>query len=124
MTRIAFITGRLLLAFLFLGGAVQKLLSPQDVGTLLSSAGLPAILVWPAMIFNAWGALCLITGRMLAPAALSLAVYCLITSLFHLVPDDPWQMSILVKNWAIAGGLLVLFAHATDTHKSDKGRVV
>jgi putative oxidoreductase len=30
------------------------------------------------------------------------------TSWFHLLPDDPWQMSIFVKNRAIAGGLLVL----------------
>jgi putative oxidoreductase len=38
------------------------------------------------------------------------AAYCAATSLFHLQPQDGWQMSIFVKNWAIAGGLLSLAA--------------
>ena len=40
--------------------------------------------------------------------ALSLAAYCAVTSVFHFIPGDPWQMSIFVKNWAIAGGCLAL----------------
>lgn len=29
---------------------------------------------------------------------------------FHFVPSDPWQMSIMIKNWAIAVGCLILAA--------------
>ena len=53
----------------------------------------------------------LIAGLWTRPVAASLAAYCMVTSLFHFLPDDPWQMSIFVKNWAIAGGCLVLAAH-------------
>lgn len=105
------IVGRLLLAVLFVGGAAQKSLSPEDSAGLLIGAGLPPVLIWPAFIFNALGGLCLILGFWLGPVALALAVYCMATSFFHLIPADPWQMSIFVKNWAIAGGLLILSAH-------------
>lgn len=110
--RLALLVGRLLLAALFVAGAVQKGIAPQAAQALLGDHGWPTVLVWPALAFNALGALCLISGLWLAPAALTLSVYCMVTSLFHFLPDDPWQMSIFVKNWAIAGGLLVLFAHA------------
>ena len=43
-------------------------------------------------------------------AALVAAGYCALTSLFHFLPQDGWQMSIFVKNWALAGGFLVLAA--------------
>ena len=99
---------RILVAVLFLGGAVQKAISPQDAAALLIHWGLPAALVWPALIYNAGAGVVLILGLWLRPVALSLAVYCAVTSLFHLIPDDPWQMSIFVKNWAIAGGCLAL----------------
>ncbi len=108
MDRFTDLVGRLLIAALFVAGAAQKLLDPLPVQTLLASAGLPPALVWPAAAFNAAGALALIFGWHLRAWGLALAAYCIATSYFHLIPADPWQMSIFVKNWAIAGGLLVL----------------
>lgn len=102
--------GRVLLAALFAGGAVQKLADPSAVEALLAGAGWPGWLVWPAALFNAAAAMALVAGVWLGPVALALAGYCGITSAFHFLPDDPWQMTIFVKNWAIAGGLLVLAA--------------
>ena len=105
---ILLLVARLLIAGLFLGGAVQKALSPGDTGALLAAWGLPVILVWGALVYNALAGLALLVGVAVRPVALSLAVYCGVTSVFHLIPDDPWQMSIFVKNWAIAGGCLAL----------------
>jgi len=102
--------GRILIAVLFLGGAVQKMLSPGDAMGLLAMRGLPEWLVWPGLAYNAAAGLALIAGLWLGPVAASLALYCMLTSWFHFLPDDPWQMSIFVKNWAIAGGCLVLAA--------------
>lgn len=87
---------------------MQKLSNPAPVEALLAGFGLPPALVWPAAAFNGAAAILLISGWWLRPLALALAAYCAGTSVFHLVPDDPWQMSIFVKNWAIAGGCLVL----------------
>lgn len=106
--RAALIGARTLIGLLFLGGAVQKTLDPVPAADLLRGFGLPGVLVWPALVYNAAAALALFAGWRVTPVALSLAAYCAGTSFFHLIPSDPWQMSIFVKNWAIAGGCLAL----------------
>jgi putative oxidoreductase len=105
---LALLAARFLIAVLFLGGAVQKALDPAQVRALLSGLGLPEVLIWPALVFNAVAGLLLLSGRGVTVVALLLAAYCGVTSVFHLIPSDPWQMSIFVKNWAIAGGCLAL----------------
>jgi putative oxidoreductase len=92
---------------LFGAGAVQKVVDPAMVMGLLAGFGLPGWLVWPAAAFNALGAVALVSGWRRRAVGVLLAAYCGGTSLFHLIPGDGWQMSIFVKNWAIAGGLLV-----------------
>ena len=96
-----------LIALLFVAGTAQKLLQPGIVETLLAGMAMPAWLMWPAMVFNAVGAAALLAGVALRPVALLLAAYCGFTSIFHFIPGDGWQMSIFVKNWAIAGGLVI-----------------
>lgn len=107
----AVLLGRCLLALLFLAGAVQKAVDPDAAMVLLTNRNLPQWLIWPALAWNALAGVLLVAGWAVRPVAVLLAVYCGATSLFHLIPDDPWQMSIFVKNWAIAGGCLVLAAH-------------
>jgi len=102
--------GRCLLAVLFVGGALQKALDPGSAMALLAGKGLPGALIWPALAFDAGAGLALVAGWGLRPLGFALAAYCGFTSWFHLIPDDPWQMSIFVKNWAIAGGCLMLAA--------------
>ena len=109
--------GRYLLAALVGIGALHKAASPEAVQVLLASAGWPEWLVWPALAFNALAASMLIADRHVRGVARLLALYCIATSFFHLIPSDPWQMSIFVKNWAIAGGLLVLAGSRASTSK-------
>ncbi|MBM2577377.1 DoxX protein [Jannaschia sp. Os4] len=109
-TRPALIAARTLIAALFAAGAVQKALDPDAAAGLLAGRGLPGGLVWVAAAYNAAAAAALLAGWRVAGWATSLAAYCAATSVFHLIPDDPWQMSIFVKNWAIAGGCLALAA--------------
>lgn len=107
-----FVVGRVLLSLLFVAGAVQKAMDPSPAQSLLAGVGLPEWLIWPALIFNALVAVLLIAGKFLKPIGRALALYCVATSVFHFVPSDPWQMSIIIKNWAIAGGCLILAASA------------
>lgn len=114
MTRLQAATefaGRALIAALFLGGAVQKIASPAEAQALLALAGLPAWMVWPALAFNLGAAVALLLGVWVRPLGLALAGYCIATSYFHILMDDPWQMTIAAKNWTIAGGCLLLAAH-------------
>ena len=98
--------GRVLIAVLFLGEALQKANDRVPAMALLSNFGLAAWLVWPALMFNALVGVALIAGarRGVAPLA---AGYCAVTSVFLYLPDDPWQMTIFVKNWSIAGAVLI-----------------
>ena len=107
---LALLGARLLIAQLFLLGPAQKWLDPVTVEDLLAGRGWPEWLIWPALAFNLAAGVLLILGLWSQPLALLLAAYCAVTSLFHYVPDDGWQMSIFVKNWAIAGGCLALAA--------------
>jgi putative oxidoreductase len=112
MDRTLDLAGRCLLAALFAAGAAQKWSDPETVRGLLAGAGLPGTLVWPALAANVAGAAALVSGRRLRLWALALAAYCGVTSAFHFIPGDGWQMSIFVKNWAVAGGLLCLAARS------------
>ncbi|EKE43598.1 hypothetical protein OCGS_2330 [Oceaniovalibus guishaninsula JLT2003] len=103
--------GRLLLALLLILGALQKVADPAPVMQLLADRGMPALLVWPAALYDGAVGLSLAAGFLTRPLALTAAIYCIFTSLFHFLPDDPWQMTIFVKNWSIAGGFLLLAAH-------------
>lgn len=108
-TRALDLLARGLLALLFLGGAAQKITDPGPVSGLLTSLGLPGGLVWPLAALNLALGAALLIPRCVRPAALCLLVYCLATSLVHWgLRADPWQVTIMVKNWAIAGGLLLL----------------
>ena len=97
----------MLLAVLFVAGTVQKWTDPGMVVGLLAGFGLPGWLIWPAAVFNAGGAVALVAGWRRYQTGVLLAAYCAVTSVFHLIPGDGWQMSIFIKNWAIAGGLLI-----------------
>ena len=110
------LAGRVLIAALFLLAALQKAGNPLAVEVLLLGRGWPIWLVWPALAFNLAAGLALVLGVRVRSVALLLAAYCMVTSLFHYIPNDPWQMSIFVKNWAIAGGCLILFAHGAGRY--------
>lgn len=105
------LAGRLLIALIFFGGFAQKIGDPQPVQGMIEGIGLPVWLVWPVAAFNLAAAVALLTGPRVRAWAIILAAYCIFTSYFHWsLRADPWQVSIMVKNWAIAGGLLILAA--------------
>jgi putative oxidoreductase len=105
------LVGRCLIALLFVGGAVQKLTDPAPVMQMIAGIGLPAWLVWPVALFDLLAGLALIFGPGVAVWAWAMALYCLFTSYFHWqLRADPWQVTIMVKNWSVAGGLLILAA--------------
>ncbi len=101
--------GRILIALLFAAGALQKVTDPQAVTAMLVSVDLPGWMIWPIALFNLAAAFGLIFGPRIAGWAMVLALYCIGTSWFHWqLRADPWQVTIVIKNWAIAGGLLIL----------------
>ncbi|MCY4333889.1 MAG: DoxX family protein [Litoreibacter sp.] len=100
--------GRAFLAMLLVLGGFQKLGDAGPALGLLVGLGFPGWLIWPALAFNLIAGAGILLGIATRPLALAAAAYCALTSIFHYLPDDPWQMTIFVKNWSLAGGFIML----------------
>lgn len=112
MSAIAAFLGRLMLALLFVLSGIQKIIDPADTAQMLASKSLPATLAMPTGIFEVVAGLLLALGIMSRLASILLAGFTLLTVFFfHNQFGDPMQAIQALKNIAIAGGLLVVFAY-------------
>ncbi len=112
---------RLLLAILFLLAGVGKLGDVAGFTGYLTSGGLPAFLAWPAILFEIAVGVLLIVGWQVRYTALAAAAFCVVSAaLYHNNFADQMQMVMFLKNLAIAGGFLALFAHGAGKLAVDK----
>ena len=115
--------GRLLLGGLFLMAGLNKFGGMEGFTQYLVSGGLPGFLAWPAAIFEVVAGLAIILGFRTKIAALLLAGFCVVTALmYHLLPEDQVQMTMLMKNMALAGGFLVLAHNGAGPFSLDARR--
>ena len=111
MSAIAAFIGRVMLALLFILAGISKLGALPATDSYIQSVGMPAGLALPAAVFEIAAGLAIALGIFTRFFALLLAGFCLITAvLFHNNFSDPLQMANFLKNVALAGGFLVLFA--------------
>jgi putative oxidoreductase len=104
----AALVGRALLAAIFLHEAVSKLTAYSAALAYMRAFG---VLPFAIAVELGCGVL-ILCGYQTRAAALLLAVFCLATAvLFHRNLGDRNQLLHFEKELAIAGGLLVLFAH-------------
>ncbi|MCX7890472.1 MAG: DoxX family protein [Rhodobacteraceae bacterium] len=115
---------RLLLALIFLVAGFGKLADVQGFTAYMTSGGVPALLAWPTILLEIVGGLFLIAGWQTRAAALLLAGFSILAGLlFHFQPADQMQMTMFLKNLAIAGGLLLLAAQGAGRWSLDEGRI-
>lgn len=113
--------GRVLMGILFLVAGAGKLGDVAGFTGYLTSGGLPAVLAWPSILFEILLGLALIAGFQARLAALAGAAFCVVAAvLYHFNPADQLQMAMFLKNFAIAGGLLYVFAHGAGRLAMDK----
>lgn len=111
MTAMLAFIGRLLIALLFIISGVNKLFDPASTQAMLSGVGLPSSLAIPTGVFELVAGLALVFGVLTRFFAALLAAFCLVSAFFfHNNFVDPLQATLLLKNIAIAGGLLCLCA--------------
>lgn len=112
MSAIAAFFGRLMLAALFVLAGIPKIIDPSGAAAMLESANLPGSLAMPAGIFEVVAGLLLALGFMTRIVSILLAGFVLLTTFFfHNQIGDPLQAAMALKNIAITGGLLVVFAY-------------
>lgn len=106
-------TGRVLLAAIFLFSALGKLAAPAATIGYIASSGLPfATLGFGiAVAVELGGGLLLVFGVKTRLVAAALALFSIVTGLaFHNALGDQNQLIHLLKNFAMAGGLLQVVA--------------
>ena len=115
------LVARILIGLLFVVAGVGKLGDVAGFTGYLTSGGLPGFLAWPTIALEILGGLALIVGFQARIAALLLAGFTLLAALlYHFQPADQMQMTMFLKNLAIAGGLFLLFANGAGALAVDK----
>ena len=115
--------GRIMLALIFIAAGAMKLGDIGGTGQYMTSVGLPANLALPAALFELIGGIMIALGIFTRLTALVFAAFCLLTALlFHRETADPIQAAMAMKNIAIAGGFLCLFAHSQAAWSLDSMR--
>ena len=125
---LAALIGRILLALMFLGAGISKFGGLDGTAGYIASAGLPLpkLLAIATAALEVVAALMLIIGWQARWAALGLAAFTLLaTVLFHnywAMPAEQQftQQLMFMKNLAISGGLLVVFAFGAGALSLDQ----
>ena len=115
------LVGRILMALIFIMAGIGKFADPAMNSGYMAAMGVPTILLYPAALVEVIGGLLLIAGFQARWAALALAAFTLLASvLFHNNFADQMQMLMFMKNLAIIGGLLFVFAFGPGAYAVDK----
>lgn len=124
MNTIAAFVGRILLALIFIVSGISKLFDPAGTNAMIVNAGLPDGLAVPVALFEVIGGLAIALGFMTRLFAILFAGFCLLTILFfHRDFADTMQSAMALKNLAMAGGFLCLFAHSQMRWSYDSMRL-
>ncbi len=119
------VIGRILMAAIFLISGIGKLMAPEMTIGYIDAMGLPfpTLGYVLAIAVEVGGGLQLILGYNTRTTALLLAAFSIITGLvFHHALGDQNQMIHLLKNFAMAGGLLQVAAFGAGAFSIDNRR--
>ena len=112
MSMIAALIGRILLAVIFIVSGIGKIMDPAPASGMMASVGLPANMALGVGIFELVAGVLLAIGLMTRLVSIVLFVYVALTILFfHNALADPAQQVNALKNLAIMGGMLMVFAY-------------
>jgi putative oxidoreductase len=109
------IVGRTLLALLFILAGAAKIAGPQPFLDHMAAHHIPGMLLPLVIALELGAGAALLIGWQLPYAAGALALFCVATALvFHLDLADKAERTLLVKDLAIAGALMVIAAGASQ----------
>lgn len=113
MATLAAIIGRICISVLFVMAGAGKLMDPAGTAQYIATTtNLSPTLAVPTGIFEIVAGLLLALGVMTRLVAMALAGFVVLaTLLFHSQVTDPMQAQAALKNLAIVGGLLMVFAY-------------
>ena len=114
------VLGRILLSIIFLIEGMNKIFNYEDTIEYMENFNVPEYLAMPAIIVEILFPLLLIVGYQTKISALVLAIFTLATALiFHTDFTNQMQLTSFLKNFAIAGGFLIIFVNGAGKYSLD-----
>ena len=111
MQKFSNLAGRILIAQIFLMAGISKIGGYAGTQGYMEAMGVPGGLLPLVIVLEIGGALTLIAGWQTRLVSLALAGFSILSAvIFHANLADQTTMIMFMKNFAIAGGLLVLAA--------------
>lgn len=121
MDRYADLMGRILMALIFLSAGVNKITGYAGTQGYMEAMGVPGIMLPLVILLEVAGAIALIVGYRTRLFAVLLAGFCVLSgALFHGNFENQVDMIMFMKNLAMAGGFLVLFANGPGEWSMDR----
>ena len=112
--------GRIFLSTIFLFEGINKIFNYESTIKYMESFNVPELLAIPTIILEILFPLLLIIGYQTKLSALVLAIFTLATALiFHTDFTNQMQLISFLKNFAIAGGFLILFINGGGKYSLD-----
>jgi len=114
--------GRILLALMFLFSGVPLIFAPGGFAGYMGSVGLPApmLVTWLVIALKVLGGIAIVVGFQTRWFAYAFAAFCIATAFIGHWGAD--QAAIFWKNFAVAGGFLVLAAAGPGAFSVDARR--
>ncbi len=112
--------GRLFIAVMFFMAGLSKIFAYQGTVGYMEAMGVPGALLPLVILTEVVLGLAIIVGFKTRLAAFALAGFSLVSAiLFHANFSDQMQMTLFMKNVAIAGGFFFLVAHGGGAYSLD-----
>ena len=115
------VLGRIFLSTIFLFEGINKIFNYEGTIEYMENFNVSEYLAIPAIIVEILFPLLLIVGYQTKISALVLAIFTLATALiFHTDFTNQIQLISFLKNFAIAGGFLILFINGAGKYSIDQ----
>ena len=114
------VLGRIFLSALFLFNGIAKILHYEGTIEYMENFGVPGYLIIPAIIIEILFPILLIIGYKTRLSAIMLASFTILLAvIFHTDFSNQVQLTQFLKNFAIAGGFIIIFVYGPDKYSID-----
>jgi putative oxidoreductase len=115
------VVARIMMAMIFIGAGLSKL-GAGYAGTqaYMASVGVSGAVLPLVIVLEIGGGLAILLGFQARLAALALAVFCIVSGIIFHSGADQMQQIMLMKNFAMAGGLLAFTLFGAGRLSLDK----
>ena len=113
--------GRIFISLIFLIAGVGKIFNYEGTIGYMESFGVPGYLLIPAIIIEILFPLLLIIGYKTKLASIILSLFAILLAIiFHTDFSNQMQLMSFLKNFAIAGGFLIIFVRGAGKYSIDQ----